>query len=70
MAEAKPQEAAPQEAERQFDVTYDGMPGADKVSEEEASPFSEDLSFGVDVDGHPREEDERPRREGPWYRRN
>ena len=50
MAEAKPQEAAPQEAERQFDVTYDGMPGAAKVSEEEASPFSEYLSFGLDGD--------------------
>ena len=57
MAEAKPQEAAPQEAERQFDVTYDGMPGADKVSEEEASPFSEDLSFGLDGDGNPIEEE-------------
>lgn len=57
MAEAKPQEAAPQEAERQFDVTYDGMPGADKVSDEEASPFSEDLSFGLDGDGNPIEEE-------------
>ena len=57
MAEAKPQAEASQEAERQFDVTYDGMPGADKVSDEEASPFSEDLSFGLDGDGNPIEEE-------------
>ena len=55
MAKAKEAEA-PQEEGAQFDITYDGMPGADKVSEEEASPFSEDLSFGLDGEGNPIEE--------------
>ena len=48
---------AKKEAEEGFDVTYDGMPGADKVSAEEASPFNEDLSFGLDGDGNPIEEE-------------
>ena len=55
MARAKKAEA-PQEEGPQFDVTYDGMPGADKVTNEEASPFEEDLSFGLDGDGNPVEE--------------
>jgi len=55
MARAKKAEAL-QEEGPQFDVTYDGMPGADKVTDEEASPFSEDLSFGLDGDGNPVEE--------------
>ena len=55
MAKAKEAEA-PQEEGAQFDVTYDGMPGADKVTNEEASPFEEDLSFGLDGDGNPVEE--------------
>tara|TARA_R110002051_G_scaffold315808_1_gene394633 strand:+ start:5536 stop:6573 length:1038 start_codon:yes stop_codon:yes gene_type:complete len=42
--------------EEGFDVTYEGMPGADKVSEEEASTFGEDLSFGLDNQGNPVEE--------------
>jgi hypothetical protein len=48
---------AKKEAEEGFDVTYEGMPGSDKVSEEEASPFTEDLSFGLDGDGNPIEEE-------------
>jgi hypothetical protein len=43
--------------EEGFDVTYEGMPGADKVSEEEASTFGEDLSFGLDNQGNPVEEE-------------
>jgi|TARA_B110000438_G_scaffold292960_1_gene332069 hypothetical protein len=43
--------------EEGFDVTYEGMPGADKVSEEEASSFGEDLSFGLDNQGNPLEEE-------------
>ena len=43
--------------EEGFDVTYEGMPGADKVSEEEASSFGEDLSFGLDNEGNPLEEE-------------
>ena len=37
-------------------VTYDRMPGADPVSEEEASTFNEDMSFGLDGEGNPIEE--------------
>ena len=34
-------------------VTYDRMPGSDPVSEEEASTFNEDMSFGLDGEGNP-----------------
>lgn len=38
-------------------VTYDRMPGADPVSEEESAPFNEDMSFGLDGEGNPIEEE-------------
>ena len=56
MADSKTQTDNAQ-SEEQYDVTYDGIPGADKISEEEASPFKEDLSFGLDGDGNPIEEE-------------
>ena len=46
-----------QSAEEGFDITYEGVPGADSMTEEEASPFTEDLSFGLDGEGNPIEEE-------------
>ena len=37
-------------------VTYDRMPGSDPISDEEAAPFKEDMSFGLDGEGNPVEE--------------
>jgi len=53
MAKAKTE--APQEAGL-LDVTFDGIPGADKLTEKEAAPFVEDLSFDLDLEGNPKEE--------------
>jgi len=59
MAKAKAKiEDAPQSEEIGIlDVVYDGIPGADKVTEKEAAPFKEDLSFDLDLEGNPKEED-------------
>tara|TARA_R110002050_G_scaffold233589_1_gene369465 strand:+ start:149 stop:1216 length:1068 start_codon:yes stop_codon:yes gene_type:complete len=46
-----------QSAEEGFDITYEGVPGADSMTEEEASPFTEDLSFGLDGEGNPIEDE-------------
>ena len=53
MAKAKTE--APQEAGL-LDVTFEGIPGADKLTEKEAAPFVEDLSFDLDLEGNPKEE--------------
>lgn len=46
-----------QTPEEGFDITYEGVPGADSMTEEETSPFTEDLSFGLDGEGNPIEEE-------------
>ena len=56
MAKAKKAEA-PQEEAGLLDVTFDGIPGADKLTEKDAAPFVEDLSFDLDLEGNPKEED-------------
>ncbi len=53
-AKAKATETAPEAG--LLDVTYDGIPGADPLSEEDAAPFQEDMSFGLDGEGNPVEE--------------
>ena len=53
MAKAKTE--APQEAGL-LDITFDGIPGADKLTEKEAAPFEADLSFDLDLEGNPKEE--------------
>jgi len=50
------EEAQANEEESLGQVTYDRMPGSDPVSEEEAAPFKEDMSFGLDGEGNPIEE--------------
>ena len=55
MARAKKAEASQEEAGI-LDVTFDGIPGADKLTEKDAAPFQEDMSFGLDLDGNPVEE--------------
>ncbi len=54
MARAKTE--APQEEAGLLDVTFDGIPGADKLTEKDAAPFVEDLSFDLDLEGNPKEE--------------
>jgi len=54
MAKAKTE--APQEEAGLLDVTFDGIPGADKLTEKDAAPFVEDLSFDLDLEGNPKEE--------------
>ena len=56
MARAKAKTKAPQEEAGLLDVTFDGIPGADKLTEKEAAPFVEDLSFALDLEGNPKEE--------------
>lgn len=55
-AKAKAKTEAPQEEAGLLDVTYDGIPGADKLTEKDAAPFVEDLSFDLDLEGNPKEE--------------
>ena len=55
MAKAKKAEA-PQKEAGLLDVTFDGIPGADKLTEKDAAPFVEDLSFDLDLEGNPKEE--------------
>ena len=65
MARAKAKTKAPQEEAGLLDVTFDGIPGADKLTEKDAAPFVEDLSFDLDLEGNPKEEESEESQEEP-----
>ena len=65
MARAKAKTKAPQEEAGLLDVTFDGIPGADKLTEKDAAPFVEDLSLDLDLEGNPKEEESEESQEEP-----